>query len=254
MAIRIVLKPAVKLSLRRWVKTGLWVAAGGALVGFTFVFSFFMAMKIEMRSTEVIVPDLASLTMEEARRVAAPLDLLLEVADHLHDPAVASGRILQQEPASGSSVRRSRRIKLVMSLGGKVLEVPDLTGEAARAVEIRLRRDGFVPGDQARAYSREVPADRVLAQDPPSESPAVPNTRVHRLISAGPRDKVYVMPQLTGLSETAARKWIRQYDFRVGTVRKIRSYGRKTGEVVGQSPLSGYPVRSRQVVDLGVAR
>ena len=254
MAIRIVLKPAMKIRLRKWVRTALWLGGGGAVVGFTFVFSFFLAMKIEMRSTEVIVPDLATLTMEEARRVAAPLDLLLEVADHRHDPAVPSGRILQQEPLSGSSVRRSRRVKLVMSLGGKVLEVPDLTGKAARAVEIRLRRDGFVPGDEARTYSAEVPADRVLAQAPPSESPAVPSTRVHRLISAGPRDVVYVMPDLTGLSETAARKWIGQYGFRVGTVRKIRSHGRRAGEVVGQIPLSGYPVRSREVVDLGVAR
>ncbi len=180
------MKPGMKIHLRKWVKGALWIVGGGSLVGFAFIFSFFMAMKIEMRSTEVVVPDLATLSMEEARRAAGDVELRLEVVDHRHDPAVASGRILQQEPPAGSLVRRGRKVNLVMSLGGKVLKVPDLIGKAARAVEIRLRRDGFVPGDEARAHSAEVPADRVLAQDPPGGGPAGAENRVHARASTRP--------------------------------------------------------------------
>jgi hypothetical protein len=35
----------------------LWIGGGGALVGAVFVFSFYAAMRVEMRSTEVAVPD-----------------------------------------------------------------------------------------------------------------------------------------------------------------------------------------------------
>ncbi len=254
MSIRIVLKTATRIRLRKLGVMALWLFGGSMLVGVAFIFSFYMAMKSEMRSTEVTVPDLTSLSLTEADQIINPIDLRLEVADHRHDPAVASGRILQQEPLAGSSVRRGRRVKLVMSLGGKVLEMPDLTGKAARAVEFELRRDGFTPGDQARAYSREAPADRVVAQAPHSESPAVPGTRVHRLVSAGVREPVYVMPDLIGLSGTAARRWIRSYGFRIGPVREIRAGRARSGEVVGQSPPAGYPVRSKQIVELSVAR
>lgn len=232
----------------------LWIFGGGALVGAAFIFSFYMAMKSEMRSTEVKVPDLATMSMEEASKITDPMDLRLEVADHRHDLKVASGKILQQDPVAGASVRRGRRVKLVMSLGGRVLEVPDLTGKASRAVEFELLRDGYTPGDQARAHSREEPAGRVVAQAPLSESPAVPGTRVHRLVSAGPREPVYVMPDLIGLSGTAAQRWVRSYGFRVGPVREIRAGKERKGQVVGQSPPSGYPVPSKQIVELSVAR
>ena len=254
MAIRIVLKPATKIRLRRVAVTAVWLGVGAGLVGAAFIFSFYMAMKIEMRSTEVAVPDLTNLSMEEASSITDPMDLRLEVADHRHDLTVASGKILQQDPVPGASVRRGRRVKLVMSLGGRVLEVPDLIGKAARAVEFELRRDGYTPGDEARAHSSEAPAGSVVAQAPLSESPAVPGTRVHRLVSTGPREPVYVMPDLIGLSGTAARRWIRSYGFRPGPVREIGGRKSPRGQVVGKLPPAGYPVPSKQIVELSVAR
>jgi len=240
--------------MRKLGMLALWLFGGGALVGAAFIFSFYMAMKIEMRSTEVKVPDLSTLSIEDASKITDPMDLRLEVADHRHDLTVASGKILQQDPVAGASVRRGRRVKLIMSLGGRVLEVPDLIGKAARAVEFELIRDGYTPGDQARAHTREAALDRVVAQAPLSESPAVPGARVHRLVSAGPREPVYVMPDLTGLSGTAAQRWVKSYGFRVGPIREIRGGRERQGQVLGQSPPAGYPVRSRQIVELSVAR
>ena len=66
MAIRIVIKPATRVRIRKIGILALWLFGGGALIGAAFIFSFYMAMKIEMRSTEVAVPDLTNLSMEEA--------------------------------------------------------------------------------------------------------------------------------------------------------------------------------------------
>ena len=109
-----------------------WVGAGLALAGIAFVVSFFVAMRVEMSSTEVRVPDLTGMTLEAASHEVAAQELVLQVVDQRNDPAIASGRILQQAPPADVSVRRGRKIKLVMSLGGKVLNVPDLVGQAAR--------------------------------------------------------------------------------------------------------------------------
>jgi serine/threonine-protein kinase len=251
---RIPARPEFKSRLGKIGAASAWVGGGLILVGVVFVLSFYFAMKVEMRSTQVSVPDLTTLDLDEAGRVSQSMALELEVVGRRHDPAVPSGRILQQEPGPGSSVRRGRKLKLVLSLGGKVLEVPDLAGKADRAVEIELRRDGFAPGDRARAYSARTADGRVMAQVPPADSPAVPNTRVHRLVSNGPYPVRWVMPDLTGYSRTAAERWIRENGFRRGSVRKLRSRGHAPGSVVGQLPLPGYPIRSRGVVDLTVAR
>jgi serine/threonine-protein kinase len=254
MKYRIVVKPETAARLKRWGLVSLGVGAGGGLLGGVFVVSFYMAMKVEMRSSEVVVPDFHGLGIEKATRVADPLGLVLDVVDRRHDPAVASGKVLQQQPASGARVRHGRKIKLILSLGGKILTVPALVGKADRAVEIELRRDGFGLGDEARVASGDVPAGRILAQVPPEGSPGVPSTRVHRLVSDGPPVKAWVMPDLTGLPRRVAERWIDRSGFRRGPVRQIAVRGRTSGTIVGQSPLAGYPIRRNDIVDLTVAR
>jgi beta-lactam-binding protein with PASTA domain len=62
------------------------------------------------------------------------------------------------------------------------------------------------------------------------------------------------MPDLTGLSREAAERWLAGAGFRRGAVRRVRMGARPAGTVVGQLPLAGYPVRSKEVVELSVAR
>lgn len=254
MKYRIVLKPETAERWKRRAVVLLWLGGSAALVGGAFVLSFYMAMKVEMSASEVVVPDLRGLALEEAAQVVDPLALVLDVVDRRNDPAVPSGRVLQQQPASGSRVRRGRKVKLVLSLGGRVLTVPELVGKADRAIEIELRRDGFGLGDEARVPSRELPAGRVLAQVPPEGSPGVPNTRVHRLVSDGPPEMAWVMPDLTGLSRQVAERWIDRAGFRRSPVRRVPVRGRSPDTVVGQSPLAGYPIRRNDIVALTVAR
>ena len=232
----------------------LWVGGGLTLVGVAFVVSFFIAMRVEMSSTEVKVPDLTGMTLEAASREVAAQELVLQVVDQRNDPAIASGRILQQAPPAEVSVRRGRKIKLVMSLGGKVLNVPNLVGQAARTVEIELKQEGFVPGDEARIASAAVPTGAVIAQVPQPDTPAVPASRVHRLVSTGAEIPVWIMPDLIGLDRAGAEAWLSKNGFRRGAVRRVSMSGRRAGRVVGQLPLPGYPVRSNDVVDLTIAQ
>jgi len=239
---------------RKVALVGLWIGGGGALVATVFALSFYFAMRVEMKSTEVRVPDLSGLNLEDAAGRVDPQGLNLQVVDQRHDPAVASGRVLQQVPPAGSSVRRGRKVKVILSLGGRVLEVPNLVGQASRAVEIELRREGFIPGDEARVPSARFDTGKVMAQVPPAETPAVPNTRIHRLVSGGAEPRVWVMPDLTGLSRANAEAWIARSMFRRGAVRRVTMASRGSGVVVGQLPLAGYPVSDRAVVELTVAR
>ena len=251
---RYVMREMVWEQLKRVGIAMTWIAGGGALAMSVFLLSFCTAMKMEMRSSEVMVPDLTSMTRDEAESASAPMGLQLEVVDQRHDPAVSSGRVLQQEPLPGSAVRRGRRVKVVLSLGGKILEVPELVGQPARTVSITLRRQGFFPGDEARIYSYDISEGTVVAQVPPPGSPSVPGERVHRLISLGIPEAVWLMPDLVGRSRAEVERWLKLCGFRLGPVRSVSHTSRRSETVVGQLPLAGYPIRGRDVVQLTVAQ
>jgi len=237
----------------RWVSEALWLFGSAAAIGTVFVLSFFLAMRMSQSATEVEVPDITGMTLEAASREVAEFDLVLQVVDQRNDPTIPSDRILQQAPPAKVAVRRGRKIKLVMSLGGKVLEVPNLSGQAARAVEIELRQQGFASGDEVRVAST-ASSGIVIAQVPPPETPAVPSSRVHRLVSSGPQPAQWVMPDLTGLHRDQVERWLERKGFRRGAVRQVSISGRQEGRVVGQLPLPGYPIRTNDIVDLTVAR
>jgi beta-lactam-binding protein with PASTA domain len=61
------------------------------------------------------------------------------------------------------------------------------------------------------------------------------------------------MPDLAGRTLRDAQEWITLCGFRGGVVRRVPSDGRLSGTIVGQLPLSGYPVARRDVVELTVA-
>jgi len=240
--------------LRRTSVVVAWILGGGVLAVSVAAFSFFTVLKIETRSGQVVVPDLSGTDRREAGRRAAARDLVVEVVQERHDALVQSGRILQQDPPAGASVRRGRKIRVVLSLGGEVLKVANLVGSAARQAAAELERDGLVAGDEAVVPSREAPVGTVLAQVPPPESLAVAGMRIHRLVSGGPPPVLWVMPDLTGQPISKVEAWIATCGFRKGTVRRVEASGRPAGTVVGQLPAEGYPVSSRHAVDLTVAR
>jgi serine/threonine-protein kinase len=253
MSYRVVLNWNLWPGLKRLLRSLVWLVGGLGLMGLVFVGSFYLAMRVEMRSTQVEVPELRGLTLEEAERAAEPAGLVLEVVDERNDRRVPSGGVLEQTPRAGDSVRRGRRVKLILSLGSKVLQVPALVGEAARAVAIEMRREGFVPGDEAHVHSATVERGRVIAQVPPPQTKAVPSSRIHRLVSDGPRLPQWVMPDLVGLSRAEAVRWIERSRFRAGAVREVASASQARGTVVAQRPLAGHPIRERDIVELAVA-
>lgn len=230
-----------------------WVLLGGGALLVTAVTTFWLAMHLELRSNTVDVPDVVGKSRDEAEAVLRAARLALDVADERYDMAVPSGHVLTQDPAAAVEVRPGRRIRVVLSLGNQVLHVPDVRRLPARQVDLSLRQDGFLPGGEAHVHSQDVPAGEVLAQAPPPGSVTVPGSRVHRLVSDGPRPARWVMPDLSGRPLREVEQWVTLCGFRKGPVRRLASPGSPPGSVVGQMPLAGHAVQARDVIELTVA-
>lgn len=237
----------------RTLRYGAFGVGALALIVVVAGFAFLLSLRVDGRSRVTEVPDLIGLPRDDAARRAADRGLVVEVVDQRNDTQVQSGSVLLQDPAAGVVVRPGRKIRLVLSLGGEVIPVPDVVGHASRRVEIELRQQGLTPGDEAHVFAAGAPLGSVIAQVPPPGTAGVPGTRVHRLVSEGPRSSRWVMPDLTGRPLSLVDPWIETAGFRRGAVRRLPSPGTSPGSVVGQLPLAGYPIGARDVVEVTVA-
>jgi beta-lactam-binding protein with PASTA domain len=226
------------------VAAGMTAAAGAGM---------YAIMLYTIRGHEVRVPDLSRMTQEEAEAAARKVELRVEVAGTRIEPKVAAGRIFEQDPPAGSTIRPGRVVKVLVSLAEDPIEVPSLVGQPLRKAQLLLEQLGLRVGDTAHAPSNEVPVDMVLSQRPAGGARRQKGDVVDLLVSHGARERVYVMPALKGLEASKAGAMLQDAGLRVGLTRRDGP-GEASGTVIGQQPPEGSPVRQHQSVMLVVAR
>ena len=167
--------------------------------------SAFIAMRLAIHGREAVVPALTGLSVADASQAAGSKGLRLNLENRFYSSDVPAGRILAQDPAPGSRVRREWPIRITESLGPQSVSIPDLTGESERAATISIRRLSLDLGTVAYLAIPGDP-DVVLTQTPPVNSAGVDGPRVSLLVSdpSGAQPPAYVMPSLLGLSYAGA--------------------------------------------------
>lgn len=84
-------------------------------------------------NARISVPDLAGLTVEEARTRLAEHELLLEVIDSVYNDDVPKGTVVDQDPDAEMVVKPGRTIYLVMNASeAKMLDMPQLVNLSKR--------------------------------------------------------------------------------------------------------------------------
>lgn len=238
---------------KRAVRRTAWIAALGALATLVAAASFCVALRSDRRSEVLEVPDWTGRARDDAAAEARAVGLALEVGEERHDAAVSAGRIITQEPAPGTNVRRGRTIRVVVSTGGETLTVPSLIGLPSRQADLEIRRQGLASGWESHIHDAKTPAGKVIDQVPAAGALAASGERVDRLVGDGARDPRWVMPDLTGRPLRVAQEWITLCGFRSGAVRRAQADGRPAGTVIGQRPRPGWPVTKSDVVELTLA-
>ncbi len=168
--------------------------------------SAFIAMRLAIHGREAVVPTLTGLTVLDASNTAGHEGLRLNLENRFYSSDVPAGRILAQDPAPGSHVRREWPVRITESLGPQRVNIPDLTGESERAATISIRRLSLDTGVIAHLAIAGDP-DVVVSQTPIANSGGVDGPRVSLLVSDPPDDSqkaAYVMPPLVGLTFNAA--------------------------------------------------
>jgi len=240
----------MKFGTRVW-SAGKLLLLVGALAATYFLFAG-LAIRVALRTREVLVPDLVGRGVQEASQALGTQGLTLRVDENRRpDNRVPAGRIMQQDPPAGVQARRQRSIRVWLSAGTRAATVPALVGQTERTARIRLEQDGLAVGALSEFRSPEYPADAIVAQHPP------PSTRadaVALLVNRGEQASLFVMPDLIGVNGERAADVLRRRAFRVSIVGQQPYPGMPPGTVVRQQPAGGFQLGPSDAISLEVSR
>lgn len=249
-------KKAEKNTRRPWKRlpfgVRLFILAGGAFVIGLAGVNYLLMPMIVHRSSEVKVPELSGLPLDEARSALEERALTIQEVGSVYDAEIPEGRVVKQEPAAGTSVRKARAVSVVLSKGPNMATIPKLEGESLRHARMQLSRLGLRQGTVAHSFSPEIPADYIIGTDPPAGTSLHKGAPVSLLVSLGPEADDFVMPDLRGLPLHETARTLEGMGFTVRVAERPWGsiFRRRVPRIEKQRPLPGKRVRKGDEIEL----
>lgn len=109
------------------------------------------------------VPDLTSMSVEEAHREALKDNLRTEVIDSIFVRRMEKGAVYSQNPKAGTLVKKGRRVMLTINAKhAKKVSMPNLVGYSMRQAKAELNSRGLALGKLI--YVNDIATNNVLRQ------------------------------------------------------------------------------------------
>lgn len=213
------------------------------------------AMRLAIRGTEVEVPALMGKTEDEARKVLEESKLLLRVSGKpRYSPSVPAGRIVEQIPPAGTKLKTTRSVRIWLSVGERKYAVPDVVGSSLRAAKLTLAERNYTLGNTSVTHMGNGEPLTIQQQFPQPGSQDGADPAVNVLMSAGPVEEFFVMPDLVGksLDMVAGRARIEGFEIGKPTYRKYPNV--EPGLVTQQRPQAGHRLSKNDTILLEVSQ
>jgi beta-lactam-binding protein with PASTA domain len=192
------------------------------------------------------VPSVTGKPLDEASGMLDAVGLEVEVR-HAFSDTVRRGLVIDQNPLSGQRIQFGAKVTVTVSDGREPVKVPNVVGQSSADAQSVLVAQQF-DVKLSREYSAGVALGDVIRQDPPAGQVVPLGSKVHLVVSLGP--KTFPMPSVIGLPATDAQAQLEGLRLVVRVTRIPSSTG---DTVVGQTPGSGATVEQGETVTIYVA-
>jgi serine/threonine-protein kinase len=209
---------------------------GGIIYGVTNFFSV----------KEVVVPDLANMTEDEARQKLKEVGLEMEVADRVSNKDVAAGKVINQDPKANEKNKAINPVKVTISKGPSKAKVPSLKGQSYDMVDLILEKEGLNEGKVDQQYS-EYPNGIVIEQSIAANTEVDAGTAIDYVISIGPEK--FLMPNYIGQNIEKVKTDLIEKDLILGNIKPESSSVYEKDAVIEQTITPGTEVNRKSVVD-----
>ncbi|MDI3403044.1 Stk1 family PASTA domain-containing Ser/Thr kinase [Streptomyces cavernicola] len=197
------------------------------------------------------VPALLTKTEAQARKALADAGLEVRDVERKYSTTNKRGTVMATDPKAGSQIRNDGRVTLTLSLGPRIVEVPDLKNTPLEKAKNDLRDRALDPGMVTRQFSDEVERGAVISTDPPVGTKTKPGTAVALTVSKGsPVD----VPNVVGDSLEDARAELQEAGLKV-EVEPERIFSEEDkGTIAVQRPGEGAQLAHGDSVKLTVSK
>jgi len=236
---------------KKRLKPAGWVliilATLGMLIG-----GFLVAQSL-IRVGEVAVPEVTGISLEEAGVILERERLRVDTGREIYHQDIPEGYVISQNPRPGSVVRTGRAVTLDISMGPRLVEVPNVVGDDIRIARTRIETANLVVGDIQEVPSDIHPAGSVIGQDPLGGAMQGARTEVELVVSAGPVLVNIQMPDLRGMAQAEAESTLREIGLTVGVVSHQENNQYFTGQVVSQDVVPGRSIMQGSTINLTIS-
>jgi serine/threonine-protein kinase len=203
---------------------------------------------------ETKVPNLVShdgmpVRIEDAFELCKQCKLQLDIKDKKHDNNIPEGCIITQDPPPDTIVKANRVLEVILSLGAKTIDCPDITGKDVRDVAFTIQKEGFLIGKKSYVFSETVPSDTVISQTPEGGKPAPKGAQIDLLISQGKANTSVKVPNLVGRRIESAKIVLSKINLETGKIGYEKKAGTASGIVLAQEPSPGTSAADKTAVN-----
>ena len=187
---------------------------------------------------DVLIPDLVGLSLDEAKSKIEESKLEIEVEEERYDATIEAGKIISQDPIykENYKIKEKSKIKVIVSLGLKIVKVPKVTGKTLEeAKELLEEQDLIVVVEEE--PSKKIEAGYVISQDVPENAEIGAGSTVTIKVSTGVEKSL--VPNVLGKTEADARKLITDAGLTLATTLNAEDTTKDNGVVVKQSLNAG---------------
>lgn len=257
-------KPGKKKSpgrLHDWLPLGstrrkivLWGALPLVILLCLFLIVDGIVMPIVTRhGSEFPLPDFVGQPLTQAQVALGDLNLRYGIASEEYSPGEEAGMILGQFPVAGTKVKEGREIRFVVSLGRKLISVPDLAGQSVRQAMLDLETAGLRLGEIAWAFSDTLPEKVVVFSYPASDTEVPLGSEVNLMVNRGRASSFTYVPRVVGLPLAEAERLLEDKQLKLGIVNYRTDENYLPETVLEQSELEGTELDIGTEIDLVVS-
>jgi eukaryotic-like serine/threonine-protein kinase len=199
---------------------------------------------------EIVVPDLANLTEEQAKQKLIDVGLTMEVSDRVTNKDVPVGQVINQDPMANEKNKAINPVRVTISKGPGKVVVPSLIGQSYDKVDLILEKEGLVEGKVDQKY-HEYPNGIVIEQSIAAGTTVDEGMVIDYVISIGPEK--FLMPNYIDKSIDQVKADLIEKDLIPGQLSYASSNVYKKDAIIEQSITPGTEVNRKSVVDFTIS-
>jgi serine/threonine-protein kinase len=205
---------------------------------------------VTRHGSEFELPEITGYQFKDSEYLLSKLDLSVEVISEEYHPDKPEGTILSQYPPAGTMVKSGRTVKVVTSIGQKLVPIPPLAGFSVRQAKLNVEAAGLILGDIAWTFSDSLPERVVVFSYPPSGTEIPIGSMVNLMVNRGRLSGIVYMPRLVGRSYEEAESLLVALDLKPGLVTTVRNENYLPGTVLEQSVEMATELEVGEEIDL----